>query len=337
MAYVDEKIFQWMDLQPEPEGYSHKHAIFTVDQSVIGIEGPAPSITSAGWSHESAMDYDELMVALETKDICPLMDVRVDHGDLLRSEERNQEFRDNQRPRIMLPAKTTHALDSQRILHEDQAALLHLKTLLYLARTNTISPVAARAIIPTHILQGSTQYRDQQEEITRLATACYEDTFRYAHAAVSKIAAAVDEACGADFFHHLEPREMSTVLGVVFDQYPVFLMSQFRARESQAVDFAAIFGRGVSRKDRLEREKLASFYRYGFVHFCIIIQRDMCSESLHISAEATWRYVGQKGLVKGVQLGGAFDLPATNGMGFRRIRTGDSGLRPQSKDSHSNQ
>ncbi|KAJ5042321.1 uncharacterized protein L3040_004873 [Drepanopeziza brunnea f. sp. 'multigermtubi'] len=319
-------IYRWMGAQPADHAhYLEKDLAFTKDQSVIGVEAPRDRIPSvSSFDEDETMDLAELLAALESKEICPLMNIRVDSGRLLRDEEAKQAHRDAQRPRPMLPVKTTYMLNSRRVHPNDQAALLRLKTLLHVARTNQISPATTRALIPVSHL--SPAYAAQAQEVARLASACFRSALDYARVALRQITSAVDAVCGAGFFTGLGRRDRMAVLGAVFDQFPVFLLARFRARESAVVDFEAIFAaKGTGHRDRVARRRLATFYRYGWIRFCekLVVDERSAGGGDGGDFEETrraWLEIDKRGLVWELELGGVYDLPARRKMMFEKLR-----------------
>ncbi|KAI9052997.1 hypothetical protein LZ554_003267 [Drepanopeziza brunnea f. sp. 'monogermtubi'] len=325
-------IYRWMGVQPADHAhYLDKDLAFTKNQSVIIVETPRDRIPSvSSFDEDETMDLAELLAALESKEICPLMNIRVDSGRLLRDEEAKQAHRDAQRPRPMHPVKSTYMLNSRRVSTHHQPALLRLKTLLHVARTNHISRATTRALIPSAISSLSPAYAAQAQEVARLASACFRSALDYARVALSQIATAVDAVCGAGFFAGLGRGDRMAVLGAVFDQFPVFLLSRFRARESAVVDFEAIFAaKGTGRRDRAARRRLATFYRYGWVRFCEMLVEEEEEErsagggdggDFEETRRGAWLGIDKRGVVRGLELGGVYDLPARKGMMFEKLR-----------------
>ena len=126
--------------------------------------------------------------------------------------------------------------------------------------------------------------------------------------ATKAIIRAVDDLGGHGMFANLAEAQRTEIFGVVFDQYPLWLVKmKFRRQEAVVVDFCQIF----AGKDS-EREKFQLFFRHMFVDMCegaYIIHVREAKENAEEIMKIVWSGFPNLSHVQGLGLGDQYDFP----------------------------
>ncbi|KAL2070529.1 hypothetical protein VTL71DRAFT_13555 [Oculimacula yallundae] len=149
------------------------------------------------------------------------------------------------------------------------------------------------------------------------AERCYDSATAFIHDSISQIINAVNDACGPGFWATLTRSERALVFGAVFDQFPAFTMSRFRAAENEVVDFKEIFSKIRGRRDDEEKRKWQAYYRYTYV--CMFEKTFMELELGEDGVREAWQFMNRRERVEEMELGGAYDLPAVKGLEFEKL------------------
>ncbi|KAH6723047.1 hypothetical protein BKA61DRAFT_727005 [Leptodontidium sp. MPI-SDFR-AT-0119] len=320
MAYTPNRISAWMDDQSGEDNYPADQALIQNDNSRLSSQQLAQqeidnmTVTDS----EDYWEFGQVLEAFEKKRICPLI-----VGPFQLQEAREHDTKLGKQRQAMRPIKTTHMLDSRRIDAYEQGALLNIKTLFHVARTNFLSTSVIRSIIPSNIAINTWEYAHQCDTIKMIQEDCYESAFRFVEWAVTKIEEEVNVVCGPRYFAGLDRKDRYKLFGAVFRQYPAWVMSHYRESESKYVNFREIFGGAIRRRDLALKKKWRAFYEYGFVLFCdkvFLWQQGGGGDILEGVVKEAWLWMDRRERVQVLGVGGAFDLPAVGGTAFEKKR-----------------
>ncbi|KAG4444188.1 hypothetical protein IFR05_000285 [Cadophora sp. M221] len=317
MAYDPNRISAWMDNQSSDDNYQAGQALIRNDnfrlpsQELIKEELIKEETDNISYTETAdPWTLDQILEAFEDKTSCPLM---------LREARRHEKKLGNQR-QAMRPIKITHMLNSHRIDEDEQGALLNIKTLFHVARTNFLSSAVIRTIIPSNIAINTREYACQCDTIKMIQEDCYESAFRFVEWAVTQIVDEVEELCNINF-SKLERKDRYKIFSAVFRQYPAWVISHYREPESKYVNFREIFGGAIRWRDLAVKNKWRAFYEYGFVLFCdklFLWQQGRSGDVLEGVVKEAWLWMDRRERVQILGVGGAFDLPAVAETAFEK-------------------
>ncbi|CZT45511.1 uncharacterized protein RSE6_05828 [Rhynchosporium secalis] len=307
MAYDNYSISAWMDEQPRIY-IQEENPLVIGERVIIEITDDDATVSDDGF-----LDLKDFLDLLNKKKLTPTMSNR-DKQKAWEMTDYHSQIRVTGR---MIPIKTSHMLDSRMILEKDLEELIRIKAILHIARHNMPNSTHIRTIIPTHITSDTRKYLAWSNWIGK----CAEDNFllvtRFIHRTISQIINAVNDACGPRSWANLTRYLRQKVFGAVFDQYPAFTMSKFRAEESRFVDFTEIFCKARGRRDAEAKCKWREYYRYTYV--CMCEKMFMELEYGIDGVREAWLCMNRRERVRDMDLGGAYDLPAVAFLAFEKF------------------
>jgi hypothetical protein len=184
----------------------------------------------------------------------------------------------------------------------------------YTSRYNGITTSDIRNLIPKFIPSDDKVYLQRTRFIEGRASAHAKHSLAWLYRAVKNITKTIDacmDSCGWEpkkFFGELTDEQRIAVLGAVVDQYPLWLVTQFRDREAVSVDFKQIW----SPVDSIDRVALRSYYRLMFVGMADATYQFHFLGALGGNTEElkkAWREFPTCAAVEALELGGPESLP----------------------------
>ncbi|KAE9371324.1 hypothetical protein N431DRAFT_467513 [Stipitochalara longipes BDJ] len=216
--------------------------------------------TMANEAQEQA--FKDLLAEIESKRWTPLMnsDDIQEANNLVSKAAQSQTT-------IMTTASTLFIVPKSLRTRQHKQQFIKTKVDFHTARYNNITASDIRDLIPTYIQPHDKVYLKRKRFIESRSNSHVTQSLHWLYRAVKKIAKSTDACinrCGwetKDFFKELTDEQRMEVLGAVFDQYPLWLVTQLCEREAKSVDFKQIW----SLIDSPDRVALRSYYRLLFV------------------------------------------------------------------------
>jgi hypothetical protein len=195
---------------------------------------------------------------------------------------------------------------------------LRTKVDFHSARYNNLTTNDICRLIPSYIPSHDKVYLKRKRFIEGRFGAHMTHSLLWLFRAVKKIIKGTDacmDSCGWDtegFFADLAVEQRKTILGAIFDQYPLWLLTQFRKREAASVDFKQLWSSVDS--DGSDRVALRGFYRLMFVEmgeatYKMRVVRGMNEKSDEVRRAKAWKEFAGCEAVQALNLGGAESLP----------------------------
>jgi hypothetical protein len=181
----------------------------------------------------------------------------------------------------------------------------------FLARHNFISPSAINSILPPSYAHGTAVWTERRKRIVRNACESKLHSLHFLHDSLIKISDAFNAIAGGNFFDGLVSEQRKSIYCAVFDQYPIWLMKQFRKKEARHVSFELIW-QSVDSPDRLAYR---SFYRGMFEHmmeetFRFRVEPNLLSiDEQKKEVQAAWAEFPMRAEVVALDLGGVEMVP----------------------------
>jgi hypothetical protein len=183
------------------------------------------------------------------------------------------------------------------------------------ARYNDITASAIRNIIPNVIPANCSTYMAKRERILKRVKNSGIKALKWLSEMIEDLSEQVNSMVTrhglgtVGFLQALTTEQRKELFGAVFDQYPLWLVTQFRQHEKRSVDFTQIW----SPVDSPDRQRLRSYYRLMFVEMGEITHQVRivkgCDKPANDELRNAWKRFPSYGAVSQLNLGTPVDLP----------------------------
>ncbi|EPE24945.1 hypothetical protein GLAREA_11526 [Glarea lozoyensis ATCC 20868] len=187
-----------------------------------------PRVNHVNHQIEGKLAY--LHLAIANKSITPMWDCDEQIWEALRTKP----------PLAHRPPDYSRARNVLPQFHRNEEELCTYTTKaihLLLTRYNTLPPETVRLLIPQNASPSLRGGMIHQMNI--LAQESYRTAFDFLMQKCNRVIAFTG---GKEFWIQIPERQRREIWGEVWDQYPWYALLRFRARQSQVVDFAALYG-----------------------------------------------------------------------------------------------